>query len=863
MAQTGFTPLSLYYSATATNVPLAANLVAGELALNTADGKLFYKDSSGVVQVLGTKGGVGSSSNTQVLFNSSGLVAGSASLTWNGTTLSASSITNSGLTATRLVYSGTAGLETDSANLTFNGTILTSTGFAGPLNGTVGATTANTGAFTTLTTSSTVTLNGGTANGVAYLDGSKVLTTGSALTFDGTTFAVAGKVTATPAGITQPVIIGQHSDAAVYGVISFSGSTSVAGTTGLAGGGSGDNNLYVKAPTGYAVNTAINNSTVTTITSSGLEVKQAQLIGYSSYAGIGTNGLAVAGNVGIGTASPAALLHLSSGNGTKAIWGTTRSFTVNRNWQVAVDEYAEGQFTITPSTTLGGTTFTTPAIRIDSAGNVGIGASSPGVKLDVSYSDVAYNPGIRVKNTSNNSASQAKVYVVNDADQYFSLGRNSTVLGSASVLFSTGAYPIDFYTNSTFRATIDSAGNLGLGVTPSAWSAGNKVLQFGTRGLLNCDSNGVAYYGNNFYFDGTDFKYIQTAAAAILTQDAGAFKFYNAPSGTAGNAITFTQAMTLDASGNLLLGGTSNVFGYKQEITGTSASSPFAGLALYNTSASQGAKIAFLDNSNSAAVGNLDGNLVFYAAGRDNERARIDSSGNLLMGATSSIDGNLKLQLNTPASTSRFIGINRDGGYGLLIGYDLAGVDYANIRTVGAYALTFGTSNTERARIDASGNLLVGQTSAGRQDINGISLEPKVSGGGYAVFNHATGSSSGRQFLTFAYAGTEIGSITQSGTTATLFNVTSDQRLKENIQDAAPASALIDSLQVREYDWKSDGSHQRYGFVAQELVTVAPEAVHQPVNSEEMMAVDYSKLVPMLVKEIQDLRKRLAALESK
>jgi hypothetical protein len=54
MAATTFTPISLYFSATAATVPLAANLVAGELALNTIDGKLFYKDSSNVVQVLGT-----------------------------------------------------------------------------------------------------------------------------------------------------------------------------------------------------------------------------------------------------------------------------------------------------------------------------------------------------------------------------------------------------------------------------------------------------------------------------------------------------------------------------------------------------------------------------------------------------------------------------------------------------------------------------------------------------------------------------------------------------------------------------------------------------------------------------------------
>ena len=99
MAQTGYTPISIYYSATATNTPTAGNLVAGELAINTADGKLFYKDSAGVVQVIGTKGGVGSSTTTQVLYNSSGLVVGSANMTFNGTTFTlANDATISGLT---------------------------------------------------------------------------------------------------------------------------------------------------------------------------------------------------------------------------------------------------------------------------------------------------------------------------------------------------------------------------------------------------------------------------------------------------------------------------------------------------------------------------------------------------------------------------------------------------------------------------------------------------------------------------------------------------------------------------------------------------------------------------------------------
>jgi hypothetical protein len=79
-----------------------------------------------------------------------GLLADSASLTWDGSYLTAASIKDTALTSGRVTYAGASGLLQDSANLTFNGTTLTAAGFSGPLNGTVGATTPNTGAFTTL-----------------------------------------------------------------------------------------------------------------------------------------------------------------------------------------------------------------------------------------------------------------------------------------------------------------------------------------------------------------------------------------------------------------------------------------------------------------------------------------------------------------------------------------------------------------------------------------------------------------------------------------------------------------------------------------------------------------------------------------
>ena len=93
MAQSGFTPILIYASGTAANVPLAANLTSSasgaELALNYADGKLYYKSSAGVVTLLAGAGGTGivAGSNTQIQFNNSGVFGASASLTWNGTSL--------------------------------------------------------------------------------------------------------------------------------------------------------------------------------------------------------------------------------------------------------------------------------------------------------------------------------------------------------------------------------------------------------------------------------------------------------------------------------------------------------------------------------------------------------------------------------------------------------------------------------------------------------------------------------------------------------------------------------------------------------------------------------------------------------
>ena len=170
--------------------------------------------------------------------------------------------------------------------------------------------------------------------------------------------------------------------------------------------------------------------------------------------------------------------------------------------------------------------------------------------------------------TTGITTGRSQIYLNNTSGSFIggieSSVAGTTITGTAaysSYVGTSTANPFHIVTNGSVKATVDSSGNVGIGVTPNSWSSAYKFLMLPNGGSLFDDtSNGIYLAANYYALAGAKKIASGYALNYLLDATAGAYKWYTstAGAGTAGDAVSLTQAMTLDASGNLYVGKTSS-----------------------------------------------------------------------------------------------------------------------------------------------------------------------------------------------------------------------------------------------------------------------------------------------------------------
>ena len=496
------------------------------------------------------------------------------------------------------------------------------------------------------------------------------------------------------------------------------------------------------------------------------------------------------------------------------------------------------------------------------------------------------------------------------------IGSGPTRFNTADELTVTGDAQIDGTT-----LVVDSTNNrVGIGTSsptkklhltatdPTTISATNVMLEGGITGY----GAGVAF-GSRTSAGGTLVEMAKITAdgeaafnTTASTQDAG-LRFFTTEDGT------LSERMRITSGGNVGIGTSSPSTSHKLTLDHTSN---YGGISLKQTGTQVGQIIqeggtgnVYVD-ADSAGVG---GNLILRTNG-GSERMRIDSSGNVGIGTTSpssklditnsySTDNNTSLTLtnsNGSAGDNGAISYRTYTGSGYVTS---AQINSAPGSGFNASYLKFRVADSsqslqERMRIDTSGNLLVGTTSvisSGKISVQATSTNPAVVAQGTSdCFQGRTTQASGTSYFAYwVYNGSNVGSITSTGST-TSYNTTSDHRLKENVTDITGATERLKQLNPVRFNFIADADATVDGFLAHEVQTVVPEAITGTHNQVEVwtqeqidageapentsagdnkldddgntipvyQGIDQSKLVPLLVATIQELEARIAALEA-
>ena len=413
--------------------------------------------------------------------------------------------------------------------------------------------------------------------------------------------------------------------------------------------------------------------------------------------------------------------------------------------------------------------------------NLGIGTASPSDKLHV--------VGLARINTGTYAAGYGLTFqAISETSRTYQMG-----------MVTGGNFAIYDSTAAAQRVVLDTSGNLGLGVTPSAWSP-QKAMQIASYTALADNPQGGGGFGlssNAYEYSSGAYKYLQSYYAALYRTYAGQHQWFTAPSGTAGNTISFTQAMTLDASGNLGVGITSP--NSRLDVVGGT------GIRVNEDGAST--KVIQV-RSNFAGVGpaiNVATNDPLLFQTNNTERARITAGGVLCVGTTATNSAEcLSLFSSTIASSNVGLLAIRSGKSGDESDCIASFVKFSSTNTTSQVFIRFGVDN----------------------------------------YNSGCGQ------------------INANGASQAAFGSFSDRRLKDNIVDLASQWDNIKTLRPVEFDYiASEGGGHQLGFIAQEVKEVYPDLVGE--RKDGMLTISgMGKGESRLIKALQEAMARIEQLEA-
>ena len=534
---------------------------------------------------------------------------------------------------------------------------------------------------------------------------------------------------------------------------------------------------------------------------------------------------------------------------------------------------------------------TSTAITIDANENVGIG-TDPVHRLTVGDSSA------NARWSARPTGDQVLIYSYRtDTNTYSELNHRAY------------SYSFNIGTGSDDRKFVLShEGNLGIGTDVPD---GKLSVFSASAGSVSADADADELVLENSGNVGLSLLTASTGESSIYFGNPGSggnkdfsLKYYHEshPDTVKRRSLTFNnqsqQLMCVNYNGNVGIG-TSTPAGKLSVAFAVSTN----GLYLQNTSGtSDYARFEANTTTGEIRIGGVDASSgayfpTFYSKGT--ERMRIDSSGSINIGAPVRSGGAENLNIcdtapelafknNTVASNGDVLGkitaLSCDGT-GAFDNRSGANIQFIAVGSSNTYyqpaAITFSTnsssnsdSTAERMRIDASGNLLVGTTSASGKltasnggSGTGVYILQSSSGSNLTPLlihnDYLNGSNTGTLISFERSDGSPVGSISATGST-TSYNPASDARLKENIRDYDNALADVMKLKPRKYSWKADGAEDN-GFIAQELLET-PEFANRvnPISNDDdpLYGVDYMKFVTVLVKAMQEQQAMIETLQA-